>query len=79
MITCLFKTRLQMEQADAVVKGIMAALLSCNSLTNAIFTGSLTYRNEIEMRFVKDLIFAVDERVNKLECQLDKEYLMPHL
>ena len=58
---------------DAIVKAIGSVLVGLHPVTNAIFTGVMTYRNEIEMRFVKDVIVGVNERVFKLEERLDKE------
>ena len=60
---------------DAIVKAIEGVLAGLHPVTNAIFTGVMTYRNEIEMRFVKDVIVGVNERVFKLEERLDKEYI----
>lgn len=64
-----------MEGTDAIVKAIEAALLSLHPLTNSIFTGVTTYRGDMEMRFVRDVIVGVNERVYKLEQKLDKEYM----
>ena len=60
---------------DPIVKAIGGVLAGLHTTTNAIFTGLMTYRNEIEMRFVKDVIVGVNERVYKLEQKLDKEYI----
>lgn len=60
---------------DAIVKAIGSVLAGLHPVTNAIFTGVMTYRNEIEMRFVKNVIVGVNERVYKLEQKIDKEYI----
>lgn len=63
------------ENINPIVKAIEAVLASLHPLTAAIFTGVTTYRSEVEMRFVKDVIVAVNERVYRLEQKLDKEYM----
>lgn len=60
---------------DTIVKAIGGALASLHPVTSAIFTGVMTYRSDIEMRFVKDVIVGVNERVCRLEHRLDKEYI----
>lgn len=56
---------------DTIVKAIGGALASLHPVTCAIFTGVMTYRSEIEMRFVKDVIVGVNDRVYRLEQRLD--------
>ena len=63
------------DNTTPIAKAIEAVLASLNPLTAAIFTGVTTYRSEKEMRFVKDVIVAVNERVYRLEQKLDKEYM----
>lgn len=64
-----------MEKSDAIIKAIKAAMASLHPVTNAIFTGVATFRGEMEMRFMEDVIVAVNERVYKLEQKLDREYM----
>ncbi len=62
-------------QTDPIFKAIGGALASCHPISSAIFTGFNTYRNEIEMRFVKDVIVGINERIQRLEQRLDKDYM----
>lgn len=64
-----------MSELNPILKAVIAATASFNPITNAIFTGVTTYRGEIEMRFVKEVIMGVNERINKLEQRIDKEYI----
>lgn len=48
---------------------------SFRPITNAIFTGVVTYRNERKTRFIKDLIKGVDDRVCRLEQKIDQGYI----
>ena len=61
--------------SESLVKAIQTGLASMNPLTAAIFTGVSTYRNDLEMRFVKDVIVGVNERIYRLEEKLNKEYM----
>ena len=58
------------ESITPIVKALQAVQASLHPLTSAIFTGITTYRSEKEMRFVKDVIVAVNERVYRLEQKL---------
>lgn len=51
---------------DAIVKAIGGALASLHPVTSAIFTGVTTFRSEIEMRFVKDVIAGYLDRTFSL-------------
>lgn len=62
-------------QTDPILKAIGGAMASFHPISSAIFTGVNTYRNEIEMRFMKDIIFGVNERIQRLEQRLDKNYI----
>lgn len=64
-----------MSELNPILKAVIAATASFNPITNAIFTGVTTYRGEIEMQFVKEVIMGVNERINKLEQRIDKEYI----
>lgn len=64
-----------MSELNPILKAVIAATASFNPITNAIFTGVTTYRGEIEMRFVKEVIMGVNARINKLEQRIDKEYI----
>ena len=62
-------------QEDPIVNAVTAVVAGLNPITNAIFTGISMYRNEIEMRFLKDVVIAVNEKVHRLERKLDKDYM----
>lgn len=54
---------------------IVGEVMSYHPITSAIFTYLSTFLNVIETRFLKDFIYSVDERVNKLEERIDQEYI----
>lgn len=60
---------------DFFIKAMQAGLANLHPLTSCIFAGVTTYRSELEMRFIKDVIVNVNERVYRLEQKLDREYM----
>lgn len=60
---------------DFFIKAMQAGLANLHPLTSSIFAGVTTYRSELEMRFIKDVIVNVNERVYRLEQKLDREYM----
>lgn len=60
---------------SALEKALEEGLLCTHPITGDIFKAIYSYSGYIEVRFIKDFIAKVDERVKRIEQFIDKEYL----